>query len=84
MLTANRDRSNILKKKKKFNPREREIRLELIKTGKIDRHQIVPIKLNETEMRMILDSLVEDGYVICHKSDKFPYDLTYQYISGKK
>ena len=34
----------------------------------------------KTEMRMILDSLLEDGYVIGHKSDKPPYGLTYQYI----
>ena len=64
-----------------FNPSEREIEYEMIRTG---RQNYPAIILNETEMRMILDSLVEDGYVIGHKSDKPPYGLTYQYISGKK
>ena len=53
----------------------------MIRTGRKNYPAII---LNETEMRMILDSLVEDGYVIGHKSDKPPYGLTYQYISGKK
>ena len=53
----------------------------MIRTGRKNDPAII---LNDIEMRMILDSLVEDGYVIGHKSDTFPYDLTYQYISGKK
>ena len=64
-----------------FYPSEREIKYEMIKTGRKNYPDII---LNETEMIMILDSLVEDGYVIGHKSDKPPYGLTYQYISGKK
>ena len=53
----------------------------MIRTGRMNHPAII---LNETEMRLILDSLLEDGYVIGHKSDKPPYGLTYQYISGKK
>ena len=71
----------IISPKGRFYPSEREIEYEMIRTGRMNHPAII---LNETEMRMILDSLLEDGYVIGHKSDKPPYGLTYQYISGKK
>ena len=35
--------------------------------------------LDEGEMKMILDLLVENSYVIGHESDKPPHGLTYQY-----
>ena len=40
----------------------------MIRTGRKNYPAII---LNETEMRMILDSLVEDDYVIGHKSEYY-------------
>ena len=52
----------------------------MIKTGRKNDPAII---LNDIEMKMILDSLVEDGYVIGYKRSKHPYDLLYKYNSDK-
>ena len=52
----------------------------MIRTGRKNDPAII---LNDIEMRMILDSLVEDGYVMGYKRSKHPYDLLYQYNSDK-
>ena len=59
------------------DPNKSEIKVQL--AGK----KSPALILDEGEMKMILDSLVEDGYVIGHESDKPPYGLTYQYNSDK-
>jgi len=61
------------------DPSKRKIKMEMIRTGRKNDPAII---LNDIEMRMILDSLVEDGFVIGHKR-LFPYDLLYQYNSDK-
>ena len=62
------------------DPSKREIKMEMIRTGRKNDPAII---LNDIEMRMILDSLVEDGYVIGYKRSKHPYDLLYKYNSDK-
>ena len=47
------------------DPSKREIKIEMIRTGRKNDPAII---LNDIEMRMILDSLVEDGFVITYKT----------------
>ena len=51
----------------------------------ISRTKSPTIELSDDEFQIILDTLVEDGYIIRRKGTKPPFDIhvTYQYNSGQ-
>ena len=53
--------------------------------AEISRTKSPTIELSDDEFQMILDTLVEDGYIIRRKGTKPPLDIhvTYQYNSGQ-
>ena len=49
---------------------------------RVKRTKSAAIELNESELKIILDTLVEDGHIIRKRSGSLPFDTVYKYNSS--